>query len=195
MLSENNFFFQCIVPTKNRAKSAPFANFFRAQRHVVYNILYLSKLLKKTLIKEHAPDEYLDAHNCKTKLMSSISRFLKKTSSICPVCHAALPATIYEECGEIYIRKICPQHGEHVCLVEKDADLYKKLMGDSCKKHVGQYHSIMINITHRYNLACPICYLPERTRQDQGNDRMLLGKTDPSFRRRADPAPGPSGDN
>ena len=38
-------------------------------------------------------------------------RFLKTTRSICPECLKILDSTIYEEEGQVLIKKVCSEHG------------------------------------------------------------------------------------
>ncbi|MCS6788089.1 MAG: radical SAM protein, partial [Aigarchaeota archaeon] len=46
------------------------------------------------------------------------------TRSVCPECNRILPAEVFEEDNRIYIRKVCPVHGEFDELYFGDAKMY-----------------------------------------------------------------------
>ena len=48
------------------------------------------------------------------------------TRSICPECNRILPAEVFEENNKIYIKKVCPVHGEFDELYFGDAEMYYK---------------------------------------------------------------------
>jgi len=49
---------------------------------------------------------------------------IKGTESLCPECLKVVPATIYEDCGRVYIKKLCPEHGERSDLYWADYGQY-----------------------------------------------------------------------
>jgi len=50
-------------------------------------------------------------------------KLVRVTHSLCPVCYRLLPATIFEKENRLYIRKICPDHGEFEDLYYGDSGL------------------------------------------------------------------------
>jgi len=63
----------------------------------------------------------------------------EQTKSLCPTCFQEILAQVYEEGGKVYMKKNCPQHGDFVFVIEKDAYLYKKLMNNDML-HTREYH-------------------------------------------------------
>lgn len=56
--------------------------------------------------------------------LNSGEKFLKNTASLCPECYRILPAVIFEREGKVWIRRICPVHGEVEELYWGDSELY-----------------------------------------------------------------------
>jgi len=54
-------------------------------------------------------------------------RLVRYTNSVCPYCYALLPAIVVERDGRLYIRKVCPEHGEIEDLYQGDAEYVKRL--------------------------------------------------------------------
>jgi len=79
------------------------------------------------------------------------------TKSLCPHCYREIPASIIEECNGIYMEKSCPDHGLFRAMVEKDASVYKALMNKSSVPA----QVLIIPITHRCDLRCKMCFLPD----------------------------------
>lgn len=53
---------------------------------------------------------------------------VRKTTSLCPTCYRLLPAIIFERDGKVWIRKICPEHGEVEEIYWGDAKLFYKAL-------------------------------------------------------------------
>ena len=53
---------------------------------------------------------------------------IRRTTSLCPVCYRLLPAIIFERDEKIWIRKICPEHGEVEEIYWGDAKLFYKAL-------------------------------------------------------------------
>jgi len=54
-------------------------------------------------------------------------KLIRYTQSVCPYCYALLPATVFERGGRVFIRKVCPNHGEIEELYSGDVEFFKKL--------------------------------------------------------------------
>jgi uncharacterized radical SAM superfamily Fe-S cluster-containing enzyme len=102
--------------------------------------------------------------------------------SICPQCHAPIPAEKYAEGGRVLMRKSCPSHGTFNDVVFSDAELFLSLekwhFGDGrgfanpsgesqgncparcgiCGRHTAHTSLANIELTGRCNLSCNICF-------------------------------------
>jgi len=108
-------------------------------------------------------------------------KLVRVTHSLCPVCYRLLPATIFEKEGKLFIRKICPEHGEFEDLYYGDSSLYYKFdyweyegkgpkvpyvdLKSPCPYNCGlcpmhHQHSALVNlvITNRCDLSCWYCF-------------------------------------
>ncbi|MHA1252113.1 MAG: radical SAM protein [Candidatus Helarchaeota archaeon] len=110
--------------------------------------------------------------------------YQQKTQSICPECLRTIDALIYEEDGKIKMKKSCPDHGEYIDLLSRDAEYYKKNQfyytdgmpvnldkRTNCESHAGCPHDCglcerhltspimtIIDLTNKCNLRCPVCF-------------------------------------
>ncbi len=103
------------------------------------------------------------------------------TTSLCPYCRRLLPARIVERDGKIWIRRVCPDHGEIEELYYGDAKLYYRMMkyeetGKGVKRPYVQLsapcpfncglcamhenHTALANlvVTNRCDLSCWYCF-------------------------------------
>ncbi len=103
------------------------------------------------------------------------------TQSVCPYCYRVLPSIVVERDGKIYIRRVCPEHGEIEELYYGDVEIYKKMIKwdldgrgarhiytqvkTACPFNCGlcpmhKQHSALVNIvlTNRCNLSCWYCF-------------------------------------
>ncbi len=109
-------------------------------------------------------------------------KLVKYTSSLCPYCYRLLPAMIFERDNKIYIRRICPEHGEVEEVYYGDAELYYRFerwrryegrgpryvytkLAAPCPFNCGlcpvhKNHTALANIvlTNRCNLSCWYCF-------------------------------------
>jgi len=108
-------------------------------------------------------------------------KFITYTTSLCPHCYRLLPAVVFERDGKVWIRKVCPEHGEIEELYFGDAEMYKRFLkyedegrgvrvpyvqlASPCPFNCGlcpmhRNHSALINIvvTNRCNLKCWYCF-------------------------------------
>ncbi len=113
-------------------------------------------------------------------------RLIRYTSSLCPHCFRILPAVIVERENKLYIRRMCPEHGEIEEVYFGDSELFKRfekfyfdgngpgyvytaatapcpLNCGLCPLH--KTHTTLLNIvvTNRCDLSCWYCfYFAER---------------------------------
>jgi hypothetical protein len=106
---------------------------------------------------------------------------LSVTTSVCPYCYRVLPAVIVERDGRVYIRKVCPEHGEVEELYYGDVAFYKRVLGfheegrgtrhvytpavTTCPFNCGlcsmhKQHTALVNlvVTNRCDLSCWYCF-------------------------------------
>ncbi len=53
-------------------------------------------------------------------------KLLRRTLSLCPECYRLLPAVVLERGGKVFIRRVCPEHGEIEELYWGDARFYER---------------------------------------------------------------------
>ena len=58
------------------------------------------------------------------------ARTLKRTQSRCPACSVAVPATVLERDGAVWMEKACPEHGEFRVRLQSDPRWYFESHGD-----------------------------------------------------------------
>ena len=75
-------------------------------------------------------------------------RVLGETKSLCPTCYGLLPAILVEREGKVYIRRICPEHGEIEGLYWGDAEYFQRAM-----KFETEGMSVTSNVG--YDAPCP----------------------------------------
>jgi len=108
-------------------------------------------------------------------------RIIKRTQSVCPDCLQVLPAFLAVREDGIYLEKKCPEHGAWSTLVwEGDEKSYKawnkgnkekdEIPGGRepdkgcpydcglCKDHIRSGCCVLLEVTHRCNLRCPVCF-------------------------------------
>lgn len=96
---------------------------------------------------------------------------MKNTISICEHCYKHIPAQVYEEAGSVWIKKVCPQHGETTYMIERSAEFYRNLVCDRIAYDPSGY---VVEITDRCNLKCPHCYQePDNAKVDVASDFLI----------------------
>ncbi len=106
---------------------------------------------------------------------------LRRTASLCPECYRYLPAIVFERNGKVFIRKICPEHGEVEELYWGDAEQFRRVMRYEvkgrklenpqvkevgicpfncglCPIHLNMTALANIVLTNRCNLSCWYCF-------------------------------------
>lgn len=93
-------------------------------------------------------------------------KILKQTRSVCPECLAVLDAEVYETpAGEVWIRRSCPAHGQARGRIEKDVAFYARTMNRG-RVAFSRPPLLMVAVTHRCNLNCNFCFVPNREHPD-----------------------------
>ncbi len=105
---------------------------------------------------------------------------LNVTTSTCPQCRALVPAKTVAVGPDVWLRKLCPTHGESQARVSSDAGAYleslrcvkpawvpRQARGDAgapcpagcglCARHEQHVCMPIVEITGRCDLACPVC--------------------------------------
>ena len=110
-------------------------------------------------------------------------KHVRVVSTLCPYCQRLLPGRIVERDGKIYIRRVCPEHGEIEELYYGDSKLYYRMMqyeetgkgvtgvhayvgiGGPCPFSCGlcamhENHTALANlvVTNRCDLSCFYCF-------------------------------------
>src|ERR1051326_4326484 len=65
--------------------------------------------------------------------IAAAEQLLKRTTSRCPVCHAACPAEVWRSAGrpaKVLLKRVCPAHGEATVCIASDARFYWLAMGN-----------------------------------------------------------------
>lgn len=114
--------------------------------------------------------------------------YYKKTGSVCPECLQKIPAEIYEENDQVWMRKTCPDHGDFKDIISSSAKYYKWTHyktedwsfdkdGEAnppdceitdkrgcpyncglCPEHLSTCSLALIDLTNRCNFNCNFCY-------------------------------------
>lgn len=113
--------------------------------------------------------------------LKSGEKRIRGTQSICPICYRLLPAVVFERNKKVWIRRVCPEHGEIEEIYWGDAELYYKalkwdILGKGprydyvdvkapcpftcglCSMH--RSHTALANlvVTNRCDLSCFYCF-------------------------------------
>jgi 7,8-dihydro-6-hydroxymethylpterin dimethyltransferase len=117
-----------------------------------------------------------------------------KTKSTCPTCKKVIEAEKIVEGQYVYMTKTCPEHGDFKILLSKDKKRFLETPFTSAGKKVHEFQtdcdkgcphdcgfcpehnqhlcSVLIEITGRCNLRCPICYFGDFEQTDISVDEF-----------------------
>jgi len=84
-------------------------------------------------------------------------KLLRETQSLCPVCYRLLPAIVFERNGKVYIRKVCPEHGEVEELYFGDVKLYHRFAYWERKPRGTRY--VYVKLTAPCPFNCGLCQI------------------------------------
>ena len=108
-------------------------------------------------------------------------KIIKTTRSICPECFKVIDATLYEEKGQVLMKKECLKHGVFEDIYWSSFEEYARahkysIIGEGvenpqtktvhghpfdcglCPNHKSSTSLAIIDVTNRCNLHCPICF-------------------------------------
>jgi 7,8-dihydro-6-hydroxymethylpterin dimethyltransferase len=112
--------------------------------------------------------------------------------SVCPVCLKSIPARKVEDNGSIYLEKTCSEHGFFKTMIwRQNARHYRDWSKGSirgsgavqnfqaidkgcpndcglCAEHKTRACTMVLEVTHRCNLTCPVCFADAGGRQQPG---------------------------
>ncbi len=165
------------------------SRYFKEDGYVNYDELSKVKdsmifaLVGQKIVEETMPKEGIDFQfkiRAKVPLREGEKK-IKSTLSICPECRSLIRGVVLERDGAIYIRKVCPDHGEIEEVYWSDADFFYKKSKESydghgvnnpfvdlvnpcpyncglCARH--KSHTALLNlvITNRCHLSCWYCF-------------------------------------
>lgn len=106
---------------------------------------------------------------------------LDYTESVCPTCLNVIAAQVVVQDNAVYLQKVCPEHGPVTVYLWPDADHYR-WMNDFrlpyhhpgshtaarqgcpqdcglCSAHLRHPTLVEIEVTHRCNISCPVCFM------------------------------------
>lgn len=114
-----------------------------------------------------------------------MSRVLKQTESVCPACLARIPAAYVARDGGVWLDKTCPAHGPFAARIWDSEDGFESWLQDSptqpphhparrvdkgcpydcglCDAHQQASCCVLLEVTARCNLQCPVCYAAAQT--------------------------------
>jgi len=91
--------------------------------------------------------------------------------SVCPECMAQVRARIVKIGGDFYLLKKCREHGNFSAVIWRGAELPRYTSPDTnltpppcpnncglCERHLQSTCCVLVNVTDRCNLNCPICF-------------------------------------
>lgn len=113
--------------------------------------------------------------------MSGEPVIIGQTESVCPVCLKRIPAERVKEGGEVYLQKSCPVHGSFKTIIwrgKPDFSAWYRVNNKAvhppttltqveqgcpydcglCPDHRQQSCCVLLEVTQRCNLNCPICF-------------------------------------
>lgn len=115
-----------------------------------------------------------------------------RTKSVCPVCLQAIPAEYIRRDEKVYLRKRCEEHGEFEALIWEDASTFQSWNAASqsccgagasvddcpaaclaCTYHKTRPCCVVLQLTERCNLGCPVCFASANVDYDTAGDPTL----------------------
>ncbi len=94
-------------------------------------------------------------------------------TGFCAQCMNQVSARVVQRDSDVFIIKSCPTHGDSEAKIERDAELYKLMSFDPGKEVSKEIASVIISVTHRCNIHCRFCYLPDEAPPDPSREYLL----------------------
>jgi uncharacterized radical SAM superfamily Fe-S cluster-containing enzyme len=113
-------------------------------------------------------------------LTIELDTLLGETESVCPECLARVPAVRVARGADVYLRKACPAHGRFEAVIWRGRPGYTEWVRTAapvfpnnpvtavqrgcpfdcglCPDHRQQSCCVLIEVTHRCDLRCPVCF-------------------------------------
>lgn len=125
---------------------------------------------------------------------------IRKTESVCPVCLKKIPAFLVRDKEEVYMEKTCPDHGEVRTLIWRGRPDYESWKNEKqpavpihpasgvekgcpydcglCPEHRQHTCCVLMEVTNRCNLRCPVCFARagETKEQEQEPELAVIGQ-------------------
>jgi len=105
---------------------------------------------------------------------------LSETESVCPECLARIPATRVARGDDVYLKKICPEHGDFSTVIWRGLPAYASWVRPKlpsypdnpfttvdrgcpfdcglCPDHRQHSCNVLFEVTQRCDLHCPVCF-------------------------------------
>lgn len=134
---------------------------------------------------------------------------LGRTESVCPMCLEVLPAAFFRRGDEIFLERSCPKHGlfsEVVWRGEPDFEKWRRPKSPAagvkvhrphergcphdcglCPEHAQHPCTVLLEITSRCDLGCPVCYAGSGGAASQDVDTEVLVESLKRIRSEAGP--------
>ena len=112
---------------------------------------------------------------------TAVNTVLNRTESVCPECLRVVAAQVVAEGRVVYLEKSCPEHGAFKTYLWPDVDHYRWMESfqfpgvqpeeplpvkqgcprdcGPCAAHRRQATLVELELTHRCNLRCPVCFM------------------------------------
>jgi uncharacterized radical SAM superfamily Fe-S cluster-containing enzyme len=123
-----------------------------------------------------------------------LNKLIRNTYSICPVCLRRLPAEIVKQGHDYFLEKTCCDHGRFYTVIWRGEDPSFEGWGsyvppeDSdknqpdcpnacglCSSHLQKTCCVLVEVTSRCNLSCPICFAQSTSESDDPTVEQLSG--------------------
>ncbi|MTW23198.1 radical SAM protein [Allochromatium palmeri] len=102
-----------------------------------------------------------------------VENLIKTTQGVCSHCYRVVDAVVFERDGEVFIRKHCSEHGDSEGQVESDPEFFRRHTYRPGLDPLLPLDTTIVPITHRCNIACRFCYVPEIERPDPERTDIL----------------------
>jgi pyruvate-formate lyase-activating enzyme len=93
------------------------------------------------------------------------TELIKETRSICPTCFGVIEADVAVEDGAVWMYKRCPEHGFTKGALGPNPDFYRATMNTAPIRRM-PFKVLIIPATHRCNLKCRLCFVPQREKDN-----------------------------